>query len=181
MPDSRLTMTCMPDAGWPRRADALPPRRNSSRKRRFAPSRSGHPDDAGDAPLKTGVWPLAMSVEHPVERGDEGRGPFDHVAEHASNMASSPLFFAICCALLIVWMLAYAAGWSEDVRAFLGDMLAAVTLALVALLKNAEKRAEHAVQYKLDAIAQALLEMRRGTDDGADKDLEAAIGRHQEV
>jgi hypothetical protein len=41
---------------------------------------------------------------------------------------------------------------------------------------NAEKRAEHAIQYKLDAIAQALLEMRRDTDDGVEKDPLSATG-----
>ncbi|MCA1698336.1 MAG: hypothetical protein LC790_05290 [Actinobacteria bacterium] len=48
-------------------------------------------------------------------------------------------------------------------------------------LKNAERRAEHAVQDKLDTCARAMLESRRGTDDGAVDDLEHAIGRHQDV
>ena len=70
--------------------------------------------------------------------------------------------------------------------AFLGEALAAVTLALVALIKNAERRAEHAVQFKLDAIAAALLEMHRDDDDDAGRgraieDLERAIGRDEEV
>jgi low affinity Fe/Cu permease len=122
-----------------------------------------------------------MAIEHPVERGGDGRGTFDHAAERASNVASSPVFFWICSAVVLVWALSYALGWSPDVRVFLGDAMAAVTLALVALLKNAERRAEHAVQYKLDAIARAMLESRRGTDDGAIDDLERAIGRHQDV
>jgi hypothetical protein len=37
-----------------------------------------------------------------------------------------------------------------------------VTVALAALLKNAERRAQQAVQYKLEAIARAMLESRRG-------------------
>ena len=122
-----------------------------------------------------------MAIEHPVERGGDGRGTFDHLAERASNVASSPGFFSICSAVVLVWALSYALGWSQDVRVLLGDVMAAVTLALVALLKNAERRAEHAVQYKLDAIARAMLESRRGTDDSAIEDLERAIGRHQDV
>jgi hypothetical protein len=136
---------------------------------------------ARDAPVGVRVRAEAMAIQHPVERGGDGRGKFDHVAERASNVASSPLFFWICSALVIVWALSYAFDWAQDVRFFLGDLMAAVTLALVALLKNAERRAEHAVQYKLDAIARAMLESRRGTDDGAIDDLGHAIGRHQEV
>jgi low affinity Fe/Cu permease len=122
-----------------------------------------------------------MSVKHPVERGDEGRGAFDHIAERASNLSSSPAFFAFCALLVVAWMLSYGLGWSDPVRFFLGDAIGAITLLLVALLKNAELRAEAAVQDKLDAIALALLEVRRGTDDGAAEALEEAIGRHEEV
>ena len=37
------------------------------------------------------------------------------------------------------------------------------------------------MQFKLDAIAAALLEMHRDTDEGAADDLERAIGRHEDV
>ena len=124
-----------------------------------------------------------MSVKHPVERGDdEERGFFDSLAERASDFMSSPAFFALCSLLVAAWTASYVAGWPTDVRAFLGETLAAVTLAIVALIKNAERRAEHAVQFKLDAIAAALLELHR--DEGeteAVEDLEKAIGRHEEV
>jgi low affinity Fe/Cu permease len=122
-----------------------------------------------------------VSVEHPVERGGEGRSLFDRVAERASYMTSSPLFFWICAALVLVWALSYMLGWPTSTRSFLGEFLAAVTLALVALIKNAELRSEHAIQYKLDAIVAALQEERHGTDENADEDLERAIGRHEEV
>ncbi len=122
-----------------------------------------------------------MSLRHPVERGGAGRGPFEQVAERASNVASSPTFFTLCSALVLAWVLSYALGWSSDARFFLGDLLGAITLLLVALLKNAERRAEHAVQFKLDAIARALLATHRGNDDRAIDDLERAIGRHEDV
>jgi low affinity Fe/Cu permease len=59
--------------------------------------------------------------------------------------------------------------------------LAAVALLLLALLKNSELRAEHAIQSKLDAIAAALLEQREGKTSKAHDDLERAIGMHEEV
>ena len=122
-----------------------------------------------------------MTTKHPAQAGGEGRGLFENVSERASNLLSSPLFFAICVAMVVAWTLSYVLGWSDDLKFFLGDLLGAVTLAIVALLKNAERRAEAALQFKLDAIAAALLEMSRGSDEGAAEDLERAIGRHEDV
>ena len=53
--------------------------------------------------------------------------------------------------------------------------LTAVTLLLVALLKNAELRAEHAMQTKLDALATAMLEALKNEDGDAVAMLERAI------
>jgi low affinity Fe/Cu permease len=122
-----------------------------------------------------------MTTKHPVEAGGEGRGFFENASERASNLLSSPLFFALCVVMVLAWVLAYALHWSDHTKFFLGDLLGAVTLAIVALLKNAERRAEAALQFKLDAIAAALLEMSRGTGQDAGDDLERAIGRHDEV
>jgi low affinity Fe/Cu permease len=122
-----------------------------------------------------------MSAQHPVDRGGEGRGLFERIAERGSNVVSSPAFFAVCVVLVVAWTLSYPLGWSDPVRFFLGDLLGAITLAVVALLKNAERRAEAAVQFKLDAIAAALLELHNDTDNGAVRELEQAIGRHDEV
>jgi low affinity Fe/Cu permease len=125
---------------------------------------------------------VSAPVKHPVQRGGEGRSRFDHFSESASNLTSSPWFFWVCVALVLAWGLSYALGWPDTTRHFLGELLAALTLALVALLKNAELRAEHAIQYKLDAIAAAMLETRTDGDEReAADDLEAAIGRHEEV
>ncbi len=55
-----------------------------------------------------------------------------------------------------------------------GESMTAVTLLLLALLKNSERRAEHAIQLKLDAIAAALLETREGRPGTAVRDLREA-------
>ncbi len=123
-----------------------------------------------------------MSTQHPTERGEPGkRGRFDRVAEAASNFASSPLFFAICILIVALWLATHAAGLSTEWQHLAGDAMAAVTLLLLALVKNSELRAEHAVQSKLDAIAAALLEQREGRTTEAHDDLERAIGMHKEV
>jgi low affinity Fe/Cu permease len=59
--------------------------------------------------------------------------------------------------------------------------MTAVTLLLLALLKNAEVRAEHAIQRKLDAIARALLEAHVDDRSRAYEDLRNAIRMEEET
>jgi len=121
-----------------------------------------------------------MSVKHPVDRGSRGeRGRFDRLSEASSNFASSPLFFGLCVAVVAVAAVSYAADANERFTHGLGDTMAALTLLLVALLKNAELRSERAIQAKLDAIAAAMLEDEDSTE--ARSDLKRAIGMHDEV
>jgi low affinity Fe/Cu permease len=123
-----------------------------------------------------------VSTRHPTERGEPGqRGRFDQVAEAASNLTSSPAFFAFCVLLVAIWLATHVIGLSTHWQHLAGDAMAAITLLLLALLKNSELRAEHAVQSKLDAIAAALLEQREGQTAQAHADLERAIGMHEEV
>jgi low affinity Fe/Cu permease len=123
-----------------------------------------------------------VSTRHPIERGEPGRrSRFDHVAETASNFTSSPAFFAICILLIALWLATHIAGLSSDWQHLAGDAMAAVTLLLLALVKNSELRAEHAVQSKLDAIAAAMIEQREGEGTEAHEHLERAIGMHKEV
>jgi low affinity Fe/Cu permease len=122
-----------------------------------------------------------MSVKHPTERGGEGHSAFDDVAERASNITSSPLFFAFCVLLIGAWILSYPLDGSSDTTHILGSAISAVTLFLLALLKNSEQRAEQAIQEKLDAIAAAMLEQQEGDSGDAREELEHAIGRHDEV
>ncbi len=122
-----------------------------------------------------------MSTKHPSERGGERRSVFASVAEAGSNFTSSPAFFAVCLALVATWGGGYALGFSDTFHHVAGDAMAAVSLILLALLKNSELRAERAIQEKLDAIAAALLEQRRGDSEAAQGDLERAIGMHEET
>ena len=123
-----------------------------------------------------------MAPRHPIERGEPGkRGAFDRVAQGASNFTSSPSFFAACVAVIAFWLATHIAGLGTEWEHLAGDAMAAITLLLLALLKNSELRAEHAVQRKLDAIAAALLEQREGKTKEAHEALEEAIGMHEEV
>jgi low affinity Fe/Cu permease len=122
-----------------------------------------------------------MSTKHPTERGGDGHSAFDEVAERASNLTSSPLFFALCVLLIGAWIASHAVGAGSSATHILGTAISAVTLFLLALLKNSEQRAEQAIQEKLDAIAAAMLEQQEGDSRDARDQLEHAIGRHDEV
>lgn len=123
-----------------------------------------------------------MSLKHPVERGlTEQRGPFDQFAQRASHFASSGLFFGFCALLVLAWVGGYVFGASAGYEQAIGTALTALTLLLLALLQNAELRAEHAIQTKLDALATGMLEIVRETDSNAGGLLERAIGREEHV
>jgi hypothetical protein len=124
---------------------------------------------------------LASLALHPTERG-EGRGRFDNLAGAASNFASSGFFFALCFLILAVWLLGLVLGFASGTESALTGSMSALTLLLVALLKNSELRAERAMQLKLDAIAAALLDHGdRELKPGARSDLEEAVGLHEEI
>jgi len=124
----------------------------------------------------------ASVLSHPVDRQQgRARGPFDRFAERASFVASSPFFFSVCVAVVGVWVGGLALGASDRLEATLAGVMSATTLVLVALMKNAELRAERAIQQKLDAIASSLLEDKRGHAGDAHRQLETAIGIHEEI
>src|SRR6201996_8875324 len=132
-------------------------------------------EDREDRP---GGWRL---LRHPTERG-EGRGRFAAAAEIASNLASSSLFFTICLLIVFAWVVGLVIGLPTATESDLTGTMSAMTLLLVAVLKNSELRAERAMQLKLDAIAAALLEDRgHGHDADTKADLEDAVRLHEEL
>lgn len=124
--------------------------------------------------------PGAMTFRHPAERGGQQRGAFARLAESGSNLTSSPVFFAFCTALVAAAIAVHVADVSLKWQIAAGDAMTAVALLLLALLKNTERRAERAVQRKLDAIATALLERWGGEHDKARESLEKVIGMEEE-
>ncbi len=124
---------------------------------------------------------LGRPLEHPADRIEDRRGRFDQFAERTSFLASSPLFFLACAVLVLVWAVGLATGASDRFEAGAAGLMSAVTLILVAVLKNSELRTERALQIKLDAIASSLLEDRRGNRGDAEDQLERSIGMHEEI
>jgi low affinity Fe/Cu permease len=124
---------------------------------------------------------LGRTLQHPADRTEHRRGRFDQFAERASFLASSSLFFVVCGALVVTWGAGLILGASDRFVAATAGGMSAVTLILVAVLKNSELRTERALHTKLDAIASALLEERRGHHGDAEEQLERSIGVHDEI
>lgn len=122
-----------------------------------------------------------MTFKNPVDRGGARRGRFEQFAEYASNFTSSPVFFLFCLLLVGFFAAAHAVRLPLELLLLAGESMTAVTLLLLALLKNAEMRAEHAVQRKLDAIAAALLEAHRENRSEAFEELRKAIRMEEET
>jgi low affinity Fe/Cu permease len=124
--------------------------------------------------------PLWAAVRHPTERG-EGRGRFDTAAEQVSFFASSGIFFSLCLLIFTVWLIGLIIGFASGTENALVGAMTALTLLLVALLKNSELRAERAMQLKLDAIIAAMIHDDAGLDEGARRELEGAVRLHEEL
>ncbi|MFJ9710751.1 low affinity iron permease family protein [Streptomyces sp. NPDC101234] len=119
-----------------------------------------------------------MVIRHPAEKG---QGRFERFAESASNVTSSPVFYGFCLLLVAFFIATHVAGLSVSQQMLASDLMTSVTLLLIALLKNSERRAERAVQRKLDAIAAALLEQDEGEAREAQEDLRSAIRMEEDL
>jgi low affinity Fe/Cu permease len=126
---------------------------------------------------------VRRTLRHPADRTDGvARGRFEHLAEYGAFLASSPFFFGVCLLVIVAWIVGLIVGASDRFEVAAAGLISALTLVLVALLKNAELRSERAIQQKLDAIAGALLQDRVGGKEGeSERDLEEAIGLHEDI
>jgi low affinity Fe/Cu permease len=114
------------------------------------------------------------------------RTRFDRFAEWAANLASRGPFFSLCLLGLLLWivlsgpLMGYSDRWIE-MGAF---CMAAVTFLLLALLENAQRRSDQALQRKLNAIAEGIAELmaHEGMTGDALQELRAAVGlEHREA
>ncbi len=90
--------------------------------------------------------------------------------------------FLVCVLLVALWLLGLLLGFPGGAEDALTGTMTAFTLLLIALLKNSERRAERAMQRKLDAITQAMLASRGAANQaGATRELEEAVRLHEEL
>ena len=113
---------------------------------------------------------------------------FDRFASHSSVFVSRAWFFALCVLLVLLWAPSYFLFGSIDTwQLVINTATTIVTFLLVALLQNTQRRADDAIQHKLNAIADGLANLLAGLADErpalqADcRELRAAVGlEHRE-
>jgi low affinity Fe/Cu permease len=108
---------------------------------------------------------------------------FDRFASTVSSFVSRAWFFLFCVLLVVLWAPSYfLLGNLDTWQLIINTVTTIVTFLLVALLQNTQKRADDAVQHKLNAIADALSDLMDELADShpdlhADRvELRAAVG-----
>ena len=105
------------------------------------------------------------------------RGFFDRFAGRASEIVSRAPFFAFCLLLVLAWivegivrMLANgpSAFLDGSFQLQINTTTTIVTFLLVALLQNSQTRSDHAVQQKLNALADGLADLMSHLAERAD-------------
>jgi len=117
---------------------------------------------------------------------DDRRGWFDELAAHAEDVVSRDVFFIVLVILTALWVPSYFMFHTLD-HWYLAFAIPAemVTLFIVALLANHDRRSEQALHRKVDALAEALAVVIEGPD-GDDvrrhaTELRAAVGLEDRV
>src|SRR5436305_12765229 len=87
------------------------------------------------------------------------RNRFDQFAERATHVLSGAPFFAICAVFILLWLPSLWLMSAEKSQLLVQTVTAIVTILLVALLQNSQRRSEEAVNLKLNAIAQAVADL----------------------
>ena len=120
-------------------------------------------------------------MEHP---GVGNQTRLDRFSDRATNFISRWPFLLFCLVLVGIW----AWGWAIDekfvLHHFVGDLIGILTLVLVVFLQNSERRAEHALNRKLDRLATGLGELMEhefGRDDERVEELRQAVGLEENV
>jgi low affinity Fe/Cu permease len=85
-----------------------------------------------------------MMFKHPADRsGEQSRGRFERLAERASFLASSPVFFVGCFAVVLAWVLGLILGASDRFEAATAGAMSAILgpqctrLVEIAMLRDA--------------------------------------------
>lgn len=125
-------------------------------------------------------------------RADDGTMPsdisahlsvFDRFASKVNVFVSRAWFFLFCVLLVVLWAPSFLLLGNIDTwQLIINTLTTIITFLLVALLQNTQKRADDAVQHKLNAIADGLSDlMAQFAEDhpelrGDSAELRSAVG-----
>ena len=112
---------------------------------------------------------------------DHRRGWFDELAARAQDLVSRDVFFIVLVILAVVWAPSYfLLGSVNHWHLAVAIPAEILTLFMVALMTNHDRRSGQALQRKIDALAKALAVVIESPDgDEAQrhaKELRAAVG-----
>jgi low affinity Fe/Cu permease len=112
---------------------------------------------------------------------DDGRDPFERFVEAANQLVSRGPFFVVMVVVLVLWAVSYPL-WSSTTKweLALHTGSAILSLLLLALLENAGRRSQEAIQEKLNVVAEALADLMnsRAADD---PELEESVEKLREA
>ena len=114
-------------------------------------------------------------------------GYFDRFAQRCAEFVSKAPFFTFCVALVVVWAPTFFFMDFDTWQLLINSSKTVITFLLVALLQNTQRRGEQAINKKLDATADSMVDpMSHFADDNNDlreeiEDLKAAVGLEEEV
>lgn len=96
--------------------------------------------------------------EFPSE-GEHRLSAFDRFATATSEFVSRAWFFMACVAIVIIWVPTFVFVPLDTWQLIINTLTTIITFLLVALLQNTQKRADDALQQKLNAIAGGLSDL----------------------
>ena len=99
-------------------------------------------------------------------------GFFDRFATWSSQVVARAAFFCFCLLLVLLWVPTIFLLRSVDTwQLIINTVTTIITFLMVALLQNSATRADHALQHKLNAIADALADLMAHNAGEPDRDL----------
>jgi low affinity Fe/Cu permease len=91
---------------------------------------------------------------------DEHLSVFQRFARAVADIVSRAVFFTACVALVIVWIPTILLIPSVDTwQLVINTVTTIITFLLVAVLQNTQRRTEHALQTKLDVLAEGVADL----------------------
>jgi low affinity Fe/Cu permease len=105
-----------------------------------------------------------------------GRTRFDRFAEAASRFVSEAAFFIISLVVVIVWLPTVVLFSNVDTwQLVINTATSVLAFLLVTLLQNSERRYDHALHHKVDALAIGLVTVMRQQGGANREEHERAI------